>query len=73
MDSCVGDWIKGGTISRDRINVGLSFNGLGYKGAKCLYGPHATALLAGIDDEDRAKVPYYEIYPQLSGSGFSKG
>ena len=76
VDSCVSDWtsavMMGGTegsgavLARDRINVGLSFDGWVYHGAEALYGPHA-----GVEDD--AKVPYYEVYRQLSDGSLFKG
>jgi len=86
VDSCVSDWtsavMMGGTegstgaaITRDKINVGLSFDGRVYRGAQALYGPHDTTMLppaGGVEDDD-AKVPYYEVYRQLLDGSLSRG
>ena len=76
VDSCVSDWTSavmmggregsGAVLARDRINVGLSFDGWVYHGAEALYGPHA-----GVEDD--AKVPYYDVYRQLSDGSLFKG
>ena len=86
VDSCVSDWtsavMMGGTegsmgaaLARDKINVGLSFDGRVYRGAQALYGPHGTTMLppaGGVEDDD-AKVPYYEVYRQLLDGSLSRG
>jgi GH18 family chitinase len=86
VDSCVSDWtsavMMGGTegsmgaaLARDKINVGLSFDGRVYRGAQALYGPHDTTMLppaGGVEDDD-AKVPYYEVYRQLLDGSLSRG
>ena len=80
VDSCVRDWMSavmmggkegsGAVLARDRINVGLLFDGRVYHGAHALYGPHDTMLPVGVKDD--ARVPYYEIYRQQSDGSLSK-
>lgn len=75
VDSCISDWTTStessteSIISRDRINIGLSFNGVVYHGAEALYGSHTTELSTEVD----VMMSYHEIFPSLQNNEMSKG
>lgn len=74
VDSCISDWTTSAEttesiISQDRINIGLSFNGVIYHGAEALYGSHTTELTTEVD----VMMSYYEIFPLLQNNEISKG
>lgn len=74
VDSCISDWTTSAEtsesiISQDRINVGLSFNGVVYHGAEALYGLHTTELTTEVD----VMMSYHEIFPSLQNKEMSKG
>jgi len=74
VDSCISDWTTSAEttetiISQDRINIGLSFNGVVYHGAEALYGSHTTELTTEVD----VMMSYHEIFPSLQNNEISKG
>jgi len=62
VDGCVTSWANAG-VSREKLNVGVSFYGRSYRGTTELYSRHDGGGNHG------SAVLYYDIYPRLRDNG----